>query len=204
MAFENHLQNKQAFVFELDDVIYPEKDYLLQVYYLFAQFMEYGEQMDAGALVKSMQNTYFNDGPKNVFDKTSRLFNIPEKYKLNFDLLMISARLPLKLLIFNEVLKFIQEVVMERKHIFIFTNGDPGMQLNKIRQIEWHGLESYLEVHFAAESASKPSAKGLQAILNKHNLKKTNVLMIGTSELDSKCAKNAGVDFLPADKLLKP
>ena len=34
---------KKAFVFELDNVLYPEKDYLLQVYYLFASFLEYSE-----------------------------------------------------------------------------------------------------------------------------------------------------------------
>ena len=31
MRPEELLRNKQAFVFELDNVIYPEKDYLLQV-----------------------------------------------------------------------------------------------------------------------------------------------------------------------------
>ena len=33
----------KAFVFELDDVIYPEKDYLLQVYYLFSNFKTVNE-----------------------------------------------------------------------------------------------------------------------------------------------------------------
>lgn len=204
MSLENYLQHKRAFVFELDNVIYPEKDYLLQVYYLFAQFMEYGEQMDAQAIVKSMQHIYFGEGPEHVFDKTVRQLGIPDKYKLNFDMLMLSARLPLKLLIFNEVLKFMQEIVMDRKQIFIFTDGDPAMQLNKIRQIEWQGLENYLEVHFSAESMSKPSAKGLKMIIEKHDLKKSDVLMIGNAEEDKVCARNAGVDFLSVDKLLHP
>ena len=31
---------KDAFIFELDDVLYPEKDYLYQIYYLFTAFLE--------------------------------------------------------------------------------------------------------------------------------------------------------------------
>lgn len=38
------VKDKQIVIFELDNVLYPEKDYLLQVYYLFAQFIEYSEQ----------------------------------------------------------------------------------------------------------------------------------------------------------------
>ena len=47
MKYQEHINTKQAFVFGLDDVLYPVKDYQLQVYYLFAQFIEYGEQIDA-------------------------------------------------------------------------------------------------------------------------------------------------------------
>lgn len=202
MSFEQYIQHKKAFVFELDDVIYPEKDYLLQIYYLFAQFMEYGSQMDAGAMVKSMQETYFSEGSDAVFEKTARLFNISAQYQVNFDMLLHSGRLPLKLLIFNKMLKFMQDIVVERKQLFIFTNGAPAKQLNKIKQIEWNGLEDYLEVHFAMESAAKPSAKGLQLIMEKHKLKKTEVLLIGKLEIDKICAKNAGIEFLDADKLL--
>mgnify|MGYP003577057652 CR=1 FL=1 len=204
MAFEHYLKDKQAFVFELDDVLYPQKDYLLQVYYLFAQFIEYAEQISADEILKSMQQTYIATGSEDIFEKTAAQFDMPLKYKVNFDLLFLSARLPLKLLMFNEMLSFLQEITVERKQIFIFTNGDPMMQLNKIKQMEWHGLESYLTVYFAEEMSSKPSPEGIQMILDKHNLKKEDVLMVGKLKLDEECAINAGVDYLNVDKLLVP
>jgi len=202
MAFEHYLKNKQAFVFELDDVLYPQKDYLLQVYYLFAQFIEYAEQISADEIVKSMQQTYVATGNDNIFEKTAAQFNIPLKYKMNFDMLFLSARLPLKLLMFNEMLSFLQEITVERKQIFIFTNEDPMMQLNKIKQVEWNGLESYLTVYFAAETKYKPSPEGIQEILDKHNLNKEDMLMVGKWKVDEECAVNAGVDYLNVDKLL--
>ncbi len=202
MTTERYLKEKQAFVFELDDVIYPAKDYLLQVYYLFAQFMEYTEQMDARAILGTMQEVFNTKGPDLVFNVAAQRFGISEKYRMNFEMLLTGARLPLKLLMFNEVLRFMQDIVLERKQLFIFTDGDPAAQLNKIRQTEWNGLEAYLEVHFSSESAPKPSAEGLLSLIAGRNLKNREVLMIGTAEKDEECARTAGIEFLRADKLL--
>lgn len=86
MALEKYLKEKETFIFELDDVIYPEKDYLLQVYYLFAQFMEYGEQLSAVDVLKFMQDTYLEEGAVDLFAKTAGKFNIPDKYQVNFEM----------------------------------------------------------------------------------------------------------------------
>lgn len=203
MVSEKFLEEKQAFVFELDDVLYPEKDYLLQVYYLFAQFIEYGEQLNATEILQFMQERYLAAGPEKCFAETAAKFNIPLKYQVNFDLLLQNARLPLKLLIFNKMLVFLQEIVAKGKQVFLFVAGDPAMQLNKIRQIEWNGLEQNLVVYFAAEIAEKPDAAGLEMILEKHDLKREALLFIGKEGLDRECAANAKIDFLAVDKLLQ-
>lgn len=202
MGFNEYIKDKESFIFELDDVIYPTKDYLLQVYYLFAQFVEYAEQINASEIVEGMQKIYARDGNEGIFEKTATQFNIPEKYKVNFDLLFLSARLPLKLLMFNEVLAFMQEIVLERKKIFLLIDGDPAMQLNKIKQIEWNGLAQYLTVYFTAEIAPKPSVLALQQLIEEHSLHKKTMLMIGENEIDMTCAAEAGVDFLQVHKLL--
>jgi hypothetical protein len=41
------MTRKKAFVFELDNVLYPEKDYFFQIYYLFANLLEYTELNNA-------------------------------------------------------------------------------------------------------------------------------------------------------------
>lgn len=202
MKIEKYLREKKAFVFELDDVLYPKKDYLLQVYYLFAQFIEYGEQISATEILKVMQEIYLESGEKSVFEQTAARLQIPLKYKVNFDLLLLGARLPLKLLLYNEALAFLQAIVLDRKQIFLFTEGDPAMQLNKIKQVEWNGMEQYLTVYFAAETASKPSVEGLELLISKHGLQKDEVLCIGYSDLDRTCASNAEIEFLNVDELL--
>ncbi|WP_222536265.1 HAD hydrolase-like protein [Pedobacter polysacchareus] len=203
MRAEELLKDKQAFVFELDNVIYPEKDYLLQVYYLFAQFIEYGEQLNASDIVKYMQEQYLAHGTVDLFEKTAAEFKIPEKYKVNYDLVMQNAKLPLKLLIYNKTLTFLQEIVANGKQVFLFVDGDSLMQLNKIRQVEWNGLEKHLIVYFSEESEPKPSTKGIEMILERHDLKPEQMVLIGAKPADQECALNAGIKFLAIEELLK-
>ncbi|MNK01790.1 hypothetical protein D3C87_195980 [compost metagenome] len=201
MIFEKYLQEKESFVFELDNVIYPEKDYFLQVYYLFAQFIEYGEQLNAAEVLKYMQETYQEAGADDIFAKTAAKFNIPEKYKVNFDMLMHSARLPLKLLIYREVLNFLQSIVLERKQILLLVSGNPATQLNKIKQTDWNGLEKYLTVFFTEEF--EPQKDALKLILEKQELKKEKVLLIGNSNFAKSSASKCKIDYLDVNELFK-
>jgi FMN phosphatase YigB (HAD superfamily) len=202
MAFENYITPKGAFIFGLDDVLYPEKDYLLQVYYLFAEFMEYTEQISAKSIIEFMQHEYAHHGNVNIFEKTSARFNILDKYKSNFELLHETARLPLKLLLFQKILSFLQEIVIERKKIYLLVTGNPSVQLNKIRQIEWHGLAPYLTVYFSEELEASLSVKSIDFILEQHKIKREDALYIGNDIAEEEIALTAGIEFLLATKLL--
>ncbi len=187
---------KKAFVFELDNVLYPEKDYLLQVYYLFGAFLEYKELLDGKVLTCLMTETYEKEGSANIFDVVRERFKISEEYRYNFNLLHLTARLPLKLLLYKDMLTLLQDIVVDRKQIFILTNGNPEQQLNKIKQTEWHGLEKYLTCYFADEIKPKPEPDALHYILKNHDLERRDIIMIGNSETDEFCAEAAGVDYI--------
>jgi len=190
---------KEAFIFELDNVLYPEKDYLYQVYYLFAGFLEYTEQIDAKEATDLMVATYLEQGKYAVFDELQKQFSLDEKYEENFDRLNRTAKLPLKLLLFADMLKLLQDIVVDRKKIFILTNGDPAQQLNKIKQTDWSGLEPYLTCYFANEIMPKPETNCLDALIGEHNLQRRNMLMIGNAEEDVQCAEASGIDFVTVD-----
>ncbi len=187
---------KEAFIFELDDVLYPEKDYLYQVYYLFTAFLEYTELINAKEATSLMVDTYLLEGKEMVFDRLKEKFNIDEKYRFNFNHLNITAKLPLKLLLDQNMLNLMQDIVIDRKQLFILTNGDPAQQLNKIKQTEWHGLEPYLTCYFADETAPKPETDSVDLLIKDHKLQRRNVLMIGNSDIDRQCADASGIDLL--------
>ena len=177
------VKDKQIVIFELDDVLFPAKDYLLQVYYLFAQFIEYTEQKNAKSILEFMRSEYESSGTDKLFEKTAQKFELSVTYQHNFDLLHQTARLPLKLLLYQNMLKFLQELVVDRKQIYIVTAGDPEQQLNKIKQTEWNGLEKYLTVYFADE-LNQPKAEIFQNILSSNNLSAGNALVVGANKFD--------------------
>jgi hypothetical protein len=182
MDFEKIIKEHDAFVFGLDNVIYPEKDFLLQVYYLFGQFIEYSEQLDAATILNYMQQVYQTDGHEGIFEKTASKFGIPEKYKENFELLQTNIRLPLKLLLFEPCMRFLKHIVMEGKPVFLLVEGLPEAQLNKIRQVDWQGLEQYLTVYFSDEIDTGKGDKGLGYIADQHQFIGKNILMVGKKD----------------------
>jgi FMN phosphatase YigB (HAD superfamily) len=78
------------------------------------------------------------------------------------------------------MLKLMQEIVVDRKKLFIVTNGDPEQQLNKLKHIEWHGLEKYLVCYFANEVAPKPEPDILYKLISDHQLQRREMLITGT------------------------
>ena len=188
---------KKGLIFELDNVLYPERDYLLQVYYLFANFIEFTETVPTSKeLIDFLKTAYENHGASDLFERASEMFGIDKRYKSNFEKLHYTARLPLKLVLFEPMLALLQEMVIDRKQIFLVTNGIPEVQLNKIKQVEWNGLEKYLVVYFADEIKSKPETDVLEHILGKHQLLRKELIVIVCSDTDEQFASSAGVDFI--------
>jgi phosphoglycolate phosphatase-like HAD superfamily hydrolase len=202
MKYSDIDQRKRAFIFELDNVIYPEKDYLFQVYYLFASALEYTELFDAKAITDSMITTYIEEGKDVVFDRVQEKFGIDEKYRASFQHLLLTVKLPLKLLVYQAVLDLMQAVVVDRKQLFIVTNGNPQQQLNKIKQTEWHGLEPYLTCYFTNETKPKSETDVLELLLKDHNLTRKDIVMIENSEVDKLCAESFGIDCINVNEFL--
>jgi phosphoglycolate phosphatase-like HAD superfamily hydrolase len=202
MRYSDIDEHKTAFIFELDNVLYPEKDYLYQVYYLFAGFLEYTELLDAKVLVNLMIKTYEEEGQEQVFNRVQEKFKLDEKYRFNFEHLHKKAELPLKLLLYPEMLKLLQDIVVDRKQIYIVTNGNPDQQLNKLKQAEWHGLEKYLVCYFADEIAPKPEPDIVFKLIHEHNLQRRDMLMSGTTDADVRCAEACGIDFIYSEEFL--
>lgn len=196
--FENYIKTKSAFIFGLDNVLYPERDYLLQVYYLFSEFLSYSEQADAKIVLAFMQEEFGRNGGEGMFEKIATKFNISEQYRQNFERLHQQARLPLKLLLYQQMLMFLQAIIEAEKKIFLLVDGDPQMQLNKIRQMEWNGTENQMVTYFGAEFEES----ALAFILRQHQLKHEDVLLIGASKLEEIQAENKKIAYLDVKKLL--
>lgn len=148
-------QDREVYCFELDDVLFPRRDYLLQVYYLFANFVAFTEGISSAEdMTAFMKNTYLHQGEEKVFELTKETFGLQDSYKENFNRLHANAQLPLKLLLYAEVESLLLSLYQSGKKIAILTKGNPVEQLNKLKHIDWGTFETYknsLKVYFIDE-----------------------------------------------------
>ncbi|WP_461452018.1 HAD family hydrolase [Mucilaginibacter sp.] len=193
---------KTAFIFELDNVLYPEKDYLFQVYYLFAGYLEYLDLIDATEATNLMVETFNKQGKDAVFAAVQKKYGLNDNYHLHFNFLMDTANVPLKLLLYQNMLELMQDIVVDRKKLFIVTNGNPAQQLNKIKHTEWHGLEQFLICYFACEILPKPEPDIVNKILADHHLNRRDIFMVGNTDDDLMCAEASGVDYVNVAQFL--
>lgn len=201
MLYKNYISTKQAFIFDLDNTLYPEKDYLYQIYYMIGQFIEYQETFDHDKITKFLIDEFEQNGRKNLFNKLIERFGLSEEYMENFLRLMRTGRLPLRLMLYKEIEILLNELVDLDKKIFILTNGNPEQQYNKIIQIDWNGLQQYIKCYFANEIKPKPAPDAMLKIIEEHELNKDEIIFIGDSVEDEECAKAAGVEFCYLSKL---
>jgi len=202
MKYTDINPKKTSFIFELDNVLYPEKDYLFQVYYLFAGYLEYLDLIDAKEATDLMVDTFNNQGKEAVFAAVKEKYCLKDNYQLHFNFLMDTANVPLKLLLYQNMLALMQDIVVDRKKLFIVTNGNPAQQLNKIKHTEWHGLEKFLVCYFADEVLPKPEPDIINQMLAEHNLQRRDIVMIGNTNNDLLCAEASGVDYVNVEQFL--
>src|SRR3546814_13229661 len=128
MTYADIDANKKALLFEVDNVLFPEKDYLLQVYYLFAHLLEYTETVPPAAeLTGFLKTAYEQHGETGLFDRAAEAFAIDPKYRVQFERMDRTARLPAKLLLYQSVLDLIHTAHNDGNRLLLFTRGDPPM-----------------------------------------------------------------------------
>ena len=150
-----------------------------------------------------MIDTCLLEGNNEVFNRMKAKYGLDEKYRYNLDHLCDTAKLPLKLLLYQNMLNLLQDIVVDRKQLYIVTNGTPARQLNKIKQMEWHGLEPYLTCYFANETTPKPEPDSIDLLISEHGLQRKNVVMIGNSATDMLCAEACGIDYMETGNFIK-
>lgn len=204
ITYRDLAQGKKAFIFELDNVLYPEKDYLLQVYYLFAHLLEYTETVPpADDLTAFFKKVYEHHGKDGIFERAAAAFGIDDKYRENFKRIHVNAQLPLKLLLFDEVKSLLSEIIKDGKKIFVLTKGNPLMQLNKLKQIDWSSLGKQVTVYFYDELVLQGIKEPLTYLLHHHNFTLQEALVIDRQMQPDDEVFNGEVDYLSIDTLLK-
>jgi putative hydrolase of the HAD superfamily len=192
------------YIFDLDNTIYKEEDYLFQAYRTvakeFAGKLPLLSEQDLFRIIKAIYEVH---GCEKLFDKFLETINLDKSY-LPICLNILRSFKPENSIEIDEIIKPILFDLQSRKKMaFVLTNGNTEQQKNKIRNISWTGLDNYLQIVFANDIEPKPSAAGVEHILNISGTSKNDAIFIGDSEVDQACALNSGIDFINVKDLIK-
>jgi len=191
------LQGLSLFIFDLDNTIYNEEEYLFQAYNAICnRFVAPENGHDKKSLLKLIMKIYRQEGRDKLFDKFLSasglgLSNLPECLKIlrSFD---PGKQIPL----FPKTEKILKYLIEQDKKIFVLTNGNPAQQKNKIRSLLWNNLDNKISFILANEIEPKPSPAGIFHILKITGIEKEKTLFVGDSPVDRECASVGGIQFI--------
>jgi HAD superfamily hydrolase (TIGR01549 family) len=185
------------YIFDLDNTIYKEEDYLFEAYKnIAASIVTKIPSLNEEVLYMTLRKLYDTEGRTRLFNKLLIPFD-PEQQLLQDCLHVLRSFKPeRKYDIFPEIKPVLSELVSRKKTVFILTNGNPEQQRNKIHNIQWEGFDRSISFLFADELEPKPSPAGVEYILNNSGIDKNKAIMIGDSEDDCNCAGNSGISFI--------
>jgi len=185
------------FIFDLDNTLYNEEDYLFQAYKVICdRYSTLEPGQDKRSLFDLMIKIYYQEGRDKLFDRFLETTGSDKKYMTLFLSILRTFKPEKPLLINKTVLEFLHLLAEKKKNMYVLTNGNPQQQRNKIRHIEWQGLDKYINFIFAEEIARKPSPAGVFHILNVSGIRNDSAIFIGDKESDRICAEEGGVEYL--------
>lgn len=191
-----------VYVFDLDNTIIREEEYLFQAYETIAARLAMTFPLhNPGELDKTLKTIFLREGRTALFNKFLTSTGIGEGYlEVCLDILRsYTPENPLSLI--QKTKQLLIELIRRNKKIFVLTNGNPVQQRNKVRYTDWNGLDKNITFIFAEEIKPKPSPDGLILIIRSSGTEKREVLMIGDSPADKECAVAAGTDYIDISEI---
>jgi HAD superfamily hydrolase (TIGR01549 family) len=208
-------QDYNVILFDLDDTLYPEMDYLKPAFAAIGHFFEKKHALNAQQVEDFLTTTFTKYGRQNLFNQCFNHFkeeikgkkrentegvlseNIFVEQCLN---ILRTVQIREKIRFYPFVYEVIPQLIKQGKQIFIITNGNIIQQKNKVKHLDWDSIDTYITVIFANQFAPKPSPKVFTEFLEPNfSLKNKRILFVGDAETDAEFSRNIGVDFLHVD-----
>ncbi len=184
-------------VFDLDNTIYQETQFLFRVYKAISKTAKY---YDPKIVYKFLTNIFKEQGRDKIFDKLISQFNLDYFTIENCLLIMREYSCDECISTFPWFNTFLSQM---RKNfvIKIITNGSLQQQKNKIRSIKFDWPLELIEVIYASTVGQKPDTASFYQL--KGVEKFINPIYVGDSFVDENFCKNLNIEFYNSKKLFK-
>jgi putative hydrolase of the HAD superfamily len=184
-----------AYLFDLDNTLYNESDYLFPAYRQIADMISKRTEGNVDEITQFLIDQFSTSGREKLFDLLFSRFNITD-VSVDECLHVLRNANPGKLELYTIAYDTLIKLKNNGKILAVITNGNVEQQKNKVRCIDWKGLDKCIEFIFANATEKKPSPATINYFLGKHSVLASDVLFVGDGKEDEKAANAAGVDFM--------
>lgn len=190
---------KRLVVFDLDNTLMDETQYLFAGYDTVAAVAAGGDAPRAAAMGQWLRRAFLKEGRGQLFERLLREFPNAVGGMSDWLAALHSAPVPGGLTCFDWVAPFCDG--LSGRHLAILTNGNAGQQRNKFQQLAPAALRDRFTLCCAADHAPKPDPAGLFHLMGRFHCGAQETLFIGDTATDEACAAAAGVSFAWAPPL---
>lgn len=178
-------------VFDLDNTLYCETDYLFAAYHRIAE--ECAATREEEDIYWHYLCTSFNrEGRKDLFQRFKAKYSISISIA---QMISILRSTECELTLFEAQRSLIEKMLEAGKHVAILTNGNIEQQQQKVNNLRIQFLFPQIRIVYAAQYESKPSPAALQSMMADFEVLPSETLFIGDSEIDKETADRAKVNF---------
>ena len=188
------INSHRTLIFDLDDTIYLETDFLFKQYHLVSKVFT-PDCVSIG--YEFFKSTFASEGRLMIF----------EKFILHFKL---DANVTDIMKVFRDYSEHKQlstykwffsfsELMRDKIHLIIVTNGNVSQQKEKVKRLHLELYFDHIEVFYANEFEPKPS-EAVSSHINKL-IKLYKPVYIGDSEVDREFSINSGFEFFDVKTL---
>jgi HAD superfamily hydrolase (TIGR01549 family) len=188
------------FIFDLDNTLYREEDYLFAAYKNIAQYLGIKYRFVPDVLFDFLADDFRTNGHSGVFDRFLGNFSIPVSEMEHLLSLQRTVECEIPLSLFPASAALLKQLIALQKKIFIITNGNVQQQQNKIRQINWEGLLPHLNLIYANAYEAKPATGSYTYLVSTFGI--TKPVYIGDSETDALFAQNCAIPFIFINQII--
>ena len=184
------IEDGRTLIFDLDDTLYPETDFLFQAYRHIC-ISCYGN--NSNAIVDFMTGRFLNHGRENLFDETLQRFPNEEASVERFLALLRTFQCMGKLEPFDWFRIFASRAPKDFI-LRIITDGNVFQQRNKLFSLDMERFCNAVSVVYTQLFLPKPSQTSLSGFCDRSRF--VAPVYIGNSAVDKQFAENCDFEFV--------
>ncbi len=186
-------------MFDLDNTLYNETDYLFAAYAQIAQKAAAGDKDLEEEYRCYLCHTFSTEGRHLLFQR------FISRYQLRVttdEMLAILRHTTCRLELFPSVAIILSELLKRKKDVAILTNGNPEQQRQKVSNLGIVSRWPQIRILYANETEQKPSPKAMLQLISEYGVQAGDTVLIGDSDIDKQTAINAKTDYIESCYLI--